>query len=150
MFQSGGLSGFMHSFVAEVMAICRAHVAALGGNTLVAYQMSECVLDDHLHKNQVQWLIPPTPVSVSRLKILRFVETELLKIILFVGILLLKTALSRYWYAKDLLWLYNEVIILYYIYNVNTQILYFLPLSPLRLEGYCLRLGGRQASSGTL
>src|SRR6218665_487375 len=43
----------MHSFLAEVMAICRAHVAALGGNALVAYQLTECILQDTLHKNQV-------------------------------------------------------------------------------------------------
>lgn len=49
----GGLNGFIHSFIAEVMAICRAHVAALGGNALVSYQMSECVLEDNIQKNQV-------------------------------------------------------------------------------------------------
>ena len=54
LFQIGGLNGFIHSFISEVMAICRAHVAALGGNALVAYTMAECVLDDHLHKNQVR------------------------------------------------------------------------------------------------
>ena len=53
MLQEGGLNGFMHCFLAEVMAICRAHVAALGGNALVAYQMTECILDESLHKNQV-------------------------------------------------------------------------------------------------
>ena len=46
----------MQSFVADVMAICRAHVMALGGNALVSYQLSECVLDDNLHKNQVSSL----------------------------------------------------------------------------------------------
>ena len=51
--QEGGLNGFMHSFLAEVMAICRAHVAALGGNALVAYQLTECIIEDNLHKNQV-------------------------------------------------------------------------------------------------
>ena len=55
--QEGGLNGFLHSFVGEVMAICRAHVAALGGNALVAYQMSECVVEDNLHKNQVYAMI---------------------------------------------------------------------------------------------
>jgi hypothetical protein len=51
--QEGGLNGFMHSFLAEVMAICRAHVAALGGNALVAYQLTECIIEDNVHKNQV-------------------------------------------------------------------------------------------------
>ncbi|KAK2143844.1 hypothetical protein LSH36_807g00137 [Paralvinella palmiformis] len=53
----GGLNGFLHSFIAEIMAICRAHVTCLGGNSLVAYRMSECVLDKSLHKNQSQCLI---------------------------------------------------------------------------------------------
>lgn len=43
----------MHSFIAEVMAICRAHVGALNGNALVAYRMTECTLEDNVHKNQV-------------------------------------------------------------------------------------------------
>lgn len=52
--QEGGLNGFMHCFLAEVMAICRAHVAALGGNALVAFQLTECIIEDNVHKNQVQ------------------------------------------------------------------------------------------------
>ena len=52
--QEGGLNGFMHCFLAEVMAICRAHVAALGGNALVAFQLSECVIENNVHKNQVK------------------------------------------------------------------------------------------------
>jgi len=51
--QEGGLNGFMHCFLAEVMAICRAHVAALGGNALVAFQLTECIIEDNVHKNQV-------------------------------------------------------------------------------------------------
>lgn len=47
------MNGFVHSFISEVMSICRAHVAALGGNALFAYQMSECVLETNTHKNQV-------------------------------------------------------------------------------------------------
>ena len=47
------MNGFMHSFLAEVMAICRAHVAALGGNALVAFQLTECIIDNNVHKNQV-------------------------------------------------------------------------------------------------
>lgn len=51
--QSGGLSGFMGSFVTEVLALVRAHVAALGGNAMIAYFMSECVLLHNPYKNQV-------------------------------------------------------------------------------------------------
>lgn len=56
-FQSGGLSGFVHCFVAEVMAIVRAHVTALGGNAMVAYFMNECILLNNPHKNQVSCII---------------------------------------------------------------------------------------------
>ncbi|XP_063929582.1 C2 domain-containing protein 5 isoform X2 [Zophobas morio] len=55
--EEGGLSGFIHSFVTEVLAIVRAHVTALGGNAMVAYFMTECVLNHSLHKNQGQCLI---------------------------------------------------------------------------------------------
>ncbi|CAH1785770.1 unnamed protein product [Owenia fusiformis] len=55
--ESGGLSGFVQSFITEVMAIARAHVAALGGNALVGYKMTECVLLDNPHKNQAQCLL---------------------------------------------------------------------------------------------
>ncbi|CAH0562674.1 unnamed protein product [Brassicogethes aeneus] len=55
--EEGGLSGFIHSFMTEVLAIVRAHVTALGGNALVAYFMTECVLNHSLYKNQGQCLI---------------------------------------------------------------------------------------------
>ncbi|KAG7167122.1 C2 domain-containing protein 5-like [Homarus americanus] len=55
--ESGGLSGFMGSFVTEVLALVRAHVAALGGNAMIAYFMSECVLLHNPYKNQGQCLI---------------------------------------------------------------------------------------------
>ncbi len=44
----------MHSFLAEIMAIMRAHVATLGGNALVSYKLTECILEDNIHKNQVK------------------------------------------------------------------------------------------------
>ncbi|PVD33850.1 hypothetical protein C0Q70_05111 [Pomacea canaliculata] len=55
--ECGGLGGFMQRFIGEVLAIVRGHVSALGGNALVGYQMSHCVLFSNLHKNQAQCLI---------------------------------------------------------------------------------------------
>lgn len=43
----------MGSFVTEVLALVRAHVAALGGNAMISYFMSECVLLHNPYKNQV-------------------------------------------------------------------------------------------------
>ena len=43
----------MHGCMAEVNAIIRSHVTALGGNALVAYTLIDCVLMDNPHKNQV-------------------------------------------------------------------------------------------------
>lgn len=53
----GGLSGFMHCFIGEVLALCRAHVLSLGGNALLSFRLNECVLLDNPHKNQGQCLI---------------------------------------------------------------------------------------------
>lgn len=47
------MSGFLHSFIAEVFAMVRAHVAALGGNAVVSYSMKECVFMENPNKNQV-------------------------------------------------------------------------------------------------
>ncbi|XP_058806440.1 C2 domain-containing protein 5 isoform X2 [Phymastichus coffea] len=55
--ENGGLSGFTHSFITEVLAIVRAHVTSLGGNAMVAFFMSQCVLLNSPHKNQGQCLI---------------------------------------------------------------------------------------------
>ncbi|XP_013077805.1 C2 domain-containing protein 5-like isoform X4 [Biomphalaria glabrata] len=55
--ESGGVGGFMQSFILEVMAIVRAHVAALGGNALLAYTMTHCILENNPQKNQGQCLI---------------------------------------------------------------------------------------------
>lgn len=55
-FQGGGMSGFVHSFVAEVLAIIRAHVTALGGNALVAFFLNECVILNNPHKNHVSFV----------------------------------------------------------------------------------------------
>jgi len=37
----------------EVLAIVRAHITALGGNAMVAFFMTQCVLLHTPHKNQV-------------------------------------------------------------------------------------------------
>ena len=58
----------MQSFLAEVLAICRAHVASLGGNALVAYRMTECVLEDNMHKNQVRPRSGPTYTKYRQCK----------------------------------------------------------------------------------
>ena len=65
----GGLSGFMHCFFTEVLALTRAHVQSLGGNALVSFKMNECVLLDNPHRNQGQCLINVAgdAVSVTRL-----------------------------------------------------------------------------------
>ncbi|XP_060064519.1 C2 domain-containing protein 5-like, partial [Ylistrum balloti] len=55
--EMGGDGGFMQTFIAEVLANVRASVAALGGNGLVAYKMSQCVLLSNPQKNQSQCLI---------------------------------------------------------------------------------------------
>jgi hypothetical protein len=55
--ENGGLSGFMHCFISEVLALCRSHVLSLGGNALVSFRMNECVLLDNPHRNQGQCLI---------------------------------------------------------------------------------------------
>ncbi|KAI4485363.1 hypothetical protein M0804_006868 [Polistes exclamans] len=55
--ENGGLSGFTHSFVMEILAIVRAHITALGGNAMVAFFMTQCVLLHNVHKNQGQCLI---------------------------------------------------------------------------------------------
>lgn len=51
------MSGFLHMFIAEVFAMVRAHVAALGGNAVVSYTMKECVFMENPNKNQAQCLI---------------------------------------------------------------------------------------------
>lgn len=53
LLQEGGVSGFLHSFIAEVFSMVRAHVAALGGNAVVSYSMKECVFMENPNKNQV-------------------------------------------------------------------------------------------------
>uniref|UniRef100_A0A8C9X4H2 C2 domain-containing protein 5 n=1 Tax=Sander lucioperca TaxID=283035 RepID=A0A8C9X4H2_SANLU len=50
--EEGGVSGFLHTFIAEVFAMVRAHVAALGGNAVVSYSMKECMLMENPNKNQ--------------------------------------------------------------------------------------------------
>jgi len=40
-----------------VLAVVRAHVTSLGGNALLSYFMSQCVLLCNPHKNQAQCLV---------------------------------------------------------------------------------------------
>ncbi|CAH0677483.1 unnamed protein product [Spodoptera exigua] len=53
----GGLSGFLHTFTCEVMAIVRAYTAALGGNALTSFYITQLMLQDNAHKNQGQCLL---------------------------------------------------------------------------------------------
>ncbi|XP_038118408.1 C2 domain-containing protein 5 [Culex quinquefasciatus] len=55
--ENGGISGFVHSFITEVLSVIRAHVTALGGNAMTAFYMTELILVDNLHKNQGQCLM---------------------------------------------------------------------------------------------
>lgn len=55
--EEGGASGFVHSFISEVLAILRAHVTALGGNALLTFFYSEPILIHNIHKNQGQCLV---------------------------------------------------------------------------------------------
>lgn len=47
------MESFMHLFLLEALSIAKAHVAALGGNALLSYRLSELVLIEHPQKNQV-------------------------------------------------------------------------------------------------
>ena len=47
----------MQTFIAEVLANVRATVSGLGGNGLVAYRMTECLLVSNPHKNQVGFIL---------------------------------------------------------------------------------------------
>ncbi|CAH0730763.1 unnamed protein product, partial [Brenthis ino] len=53
----GGLSGFLHTFTCEVLAIVRAYTAALGGNALTSLYFAHLLLHHNAHKNQGQCLL---------------------------------------------------------------------------------------------
>ncbi|XP_037944747.1 C2 domain-containing protein 5 isoform X2 [Teleopsis dalmanni] len=55
--ENGGISGFVHGFITELLAVVRAHIAGLGGNAMVSFYMTELILVDNQHKNQGQCLI---------------------------------------------------------------------------------------------
>ncbi|XP_035219692.1 C2 domain-containing protein 5-like [Stegodyphus dumicola] len=63
--ESGGLNGFIQSFVAETLAIVRAHVSALGGNAMVGFHITQCILLHNPHKNQGQCLVNVAGDAVS-------------------------------------------------------------------------------------
>lgn len=77
--QNGGLSGFTHSFVMEVLAIVRAHITALGGNAMVAFSMTQCVLLHSPHKNQVSKnvILLPHVFPFSRVLVLFYHDEEI-------------------------------------------------------------------------
>ncbi|KAL9853680.1 C2 domain-containing protein 5 isoform 2-T2 [Geothlypis trichas] len=75
--EEGGVSGFLHAFIAEVFAMVRAHVAALGGNAVVSYIMKQCVFMENPNKNQAQCLIN---VSGDAVVFVRESELEVLPV----------------------------------------------------------------------
>ncbi|XP_032895361.1 C2 domain-containing protein 5 isoform X8 [Amblyraja radiata] len=66
--EEGGVSGFLHAFIAEVFAMVRAHVAALGGNAVVSYIMKQCVFMENANKNQAQCLVNVSGDAVNFIK----------------------------------------------------------------------------------
>lgn len=52
--ENGGISGFVHGFITELLAVVRAHIASLGGNAMVSFYLTELILFDNQHKNQVK------------------------------------------------------------------------------------------------
>ncbi|XP_074860844.1 C2 domain-containing protein 5 isoform X12 [Carettochelys insculpta] len=75
--EEGGVSGFLHAFIAEVFAMVRAHVAALGGNAVVSYIMKQCVFMENPNKNQAQCLIN---VSGDAVVVVRESELEVVSV----------------------------------------------------------------------
>eukprot|EP01135_Chromosphaera_perkinsii_P005613 Nk52_evm27s355 gene=Nk52_evmTU27s355 len=53
----GGLGSFTQSLLFEANAIARSHVAALGGNALVAYRMQQCELYDYSSRNSAYCIL---------------------------------------------------------------------------------------------
>ena len=51
------LCSFVQWFISEVYSIVRSHVSALGGNAIVSYFMSEFVVTQNMHRNQVSHFI---------------------------------------------------------------------------------------------
>lgn len=66
--ENGGLTGFMHCFISEVLALCRAHVMSLGGNALVSFRLNQCILLNNPHRNQGQCLINVSGDAVNVVK----------------------------------------------------------------------------------
>ncbi|CAH8496962.1 unnamed protein product [Schistosoma guineensis] len=53
----GGISGFLHTSLAEVQAVVGAHTTSLGGNALLSYHLSEVVVLRPTSRNQAQCLL---------------------------------------------------------------------------------------------
>lgn len=63
--ETGGICGFVHSFISEVLSIVRAHVTSLGGNAMIAFYLNDLTLHDNVHKNQVGRSVGHTLLSAS-------------------------------------------------------------------------------------
>uniref|UniRef100_A0A094ZMN1 C2 domain-containing protein 5 n=1 Tax=Schistosoma haematobium TaxID=6185 RepID=A0A094ZMN1_SCHHA len=57
MLQVGGISGFLHTSLAEVQAVVGAHTTSLGGNALLSYHLSEVIVLRPTSRNQAQCLL---------------------------------------------------------------------------------------------
>ncbi|CAH8503764.1 unnamed protein product [Schistosoma haematobium] len=53
----GGISGFLHTSLAEVQAVVGAHTTSLGGNALLSYHLSEVIVLRPTSRNQAQCLL---------------------------------------------------------------------------------------------
>ncbi|CAG0895331.1 unnamed protein product [Cyprideis torosa] len=53
----GGLSGLMQTFLAEVLAIFRSHVAAIGGNAVLCFYIQLGEMEYSANRNQAQYLV---------------------------------------------------------------------------------------------
>ncbi len=51
--QPGGANNFVSNFLSDVIAVVKSHAMGIGGNAVVNFFLSECLLTTHSHKNQV-------------------------------------------------------------------------------------------------
>ena len=67
---TGGMASFVSAFTVEVLAIARSHVAALGGNAVLGYNMDQFIFHENL-KNQAYALISVSGDVVKAIKCIR-------------------------------------------------------------------------------